>query len=37
MKRRVLVVIGLVIANLAILAGQAWADFPWPVPIHPGG
>lgn len=35
--RRVLVVLALVIAQLAILASQASADFPWPIPVGGGG
>jgi hypothetical protein len=33
MKRRFFVVIALVLTNLALLATQAWADFPWPNPV----
>jgi hypothetical protein len=35
MKRRVLVVISLVAAQLAVWIGEAAADFPWPVIIGP--
>lgn len=33
MKRRVFVLIALTLTHLALLATQAWADFPWPDPV----
>jgi hypothetical protein len=32
MKRRVMIVVGLVAAQLALAASQAWANFPWAIP-----
>lgn len=38
MKRRALVVLALVVAQLALMVSQAAsAGFPWPIPIGGGG